>query len=77
MDGWSRIEALCAGVNSREQEVSFISTPPVSGNELGMTRLIEILIGKQMTFLNSNWDFSPFPGIEQKYTRSIYSDLGE
>jgi len=38
------------GVNGKaidtRQEVSFISTPPVSGNELGMTLLIEILIGK-------------------------------
>lgn len=50
MDGWSTIEALCEGVNSSEidtgQEVSFISTPLVSGNEMGMTFLIEILIGK-------------------------------
>lgn len=50
MDGWFTLEALCDGVNNGEidtgQEVSFISTPLVSGNETGMTFLIEILIGK-------------------------------
>lgn len=30
-----------------------------------------------MTFLNSKWDFCSSPGIEQKYTRSIYGGSGE
>lgn len=50
MEGWSTIEASRDGVNSGEidtgQEVSFISTPLVWGDEMGMTLLIEILIGK-------------------------------
>lgn len=81
MDVWSTIEALCERVNSKEIDtghgVSLISTSPVSGNELRIALLIGALIGKQMTFLNSKWDFCSSLDTEQKYTISMYKGPGE